>query len=87
MRPEVHPRRAAVAAEDPKPQEESKQQESEVPLAVAETEQAEGSLAEVVVQARIRNLRARVNTGPSAGGRVVLKTIVVVPKLVNIVVG
>ena len=44
---------ASILAEDPKPQEESKQQESEVPLVVAESEQAEESLAEVVVQSRI----------------------------------
>ena len=45
---------ASILAEDPKPQEESKQQESEVPLAaVAESEQAEESVAEVVVQGRI----------------------------------
>ena len=35
--------------------EESKQQEGEVPLAVAETEQADESLAEVVVQGHIRS--------------------------------
>ncbi|HEU5136719.1 MAG TPA: hypothetical protein VFU13_16350 [Steroidobacteraceae bacterium] len=35
--------------------EESKQQEGEVPLAVAETEQADESMAEVVVQGRIRS--------------------------------
>jgi hypothetical protein len=44
---------AAVAAEDPKQPEQSKQQEGEVPIAVAETEQADESLAEVVVQGRI----------------------------------
>jgi hypothetical protein len=49
------------AVPDPAPQpaapvaEESKQQEGEVPLAVAETEQADSGMAEVVVQARIRN--------------------------------
>ncbi len=31
---------ASILAEDPKPQEESKQQESEVPIAVAETEKS-----------------------------------------------
>jgi hypothetical protein len=46
---------AAIAAEDPKQQEESKQQEGEVPLPVAETEQSEDGVAEVVVQGRIRN--------------------------------
>ena len=46
---------ATIAAEDPKQQEESKQQEGEVPLPVAETEQAEDGVAEVVVQGRIRN--------------------------------
>jgi hypothetical protein len=44
----------AVAAEDPKQPEESKQQEGEVPLAVAESEQPEDGVAEVVVQGRIR---------------------------------
>jgi hypothetical protein len=34
---------------------ESKEQEGEVPIAVAETEQADESMAEVVVQGRIRN--------------------------------
>ncbi len=48
------PEVAAVAAEDPKQQEESKQEEGEVPLAVAESEQEE-DLAEVVVQGRVRN--------------------------------
>ena len=46
---------AAVAAGDPKQPEESKQQEGEVPLVVAESEQADGGLAEVVVQGHIRN--------------------------------
>jgi hypothetical protein len=45
----------AAIAEDPKPQEESKQQEGEVPLPVAEAEPAEGEIAEVVVQATIRH--------------------------------
>ena len=45
----------SIAAEDPKPQEDSKQQEGEVPLPVAESEQAEDGVAEVVVQGRIRN--------------------------------
>jgi hypothetical protein len=45
----------AIAAEDPKQQEESKQQEGEVPLPVAESEQPEDGVAEVVVQGRIRN--------------------------------
>jgi hypothetical protein len=48
---------AAIAAEDPKKPEESKQQEGEVPLAVAESEspQTDESLAEVVVQGHVRN--------------------------------
>src|SRR5687767_4916375 len=46
---------ASVMAEDPKQQDESKQQEGEVPLPVAESEQPEDGVAEVVVQARIRN--------------------------------
>jgi hypothetical protein len=46
---------AAIAAEDPKQQEESKQQEGEVPIAVAESEQADESMAEVVVQGHVRN--------------------------------
>ena len=45
---------ATVAAEDPKPQEESKQQEGEVPIAVAESAPPEGDMAEVVVQGSIR---------------------------------
>jgi hypothetical protein len=50
---------AEVVAEDPKPQEESKQQEGEVPVAVAETEKADAgpaddAVAEVVVQAKVR---------------------------------
>jgi hypothetical protein len=54
--PETVPESAAsITAEDPKPQEESKQQEGEVPLPVAETEQPEEGLAEVVVQGRIRH--------------------------------
>jgi len=62
--PEVPAEAAATAAEDPKPQEESKQQEGEVPLIVAESEQPEvgqfdagkvdETMAEVVVQARVR---------------------------------
>ena len=44
---------AAVVAEDPKPQEDSKQEEGEVPLAAVDSEPS--GLAEVVVQARIRN--------------------------------
>jgi hypothetical protein len=43
---------ATILAEDPKPDEESKQQESEVPIAVAETEQPDDKLTEVVVQGR-----------------------------------
>ena len=46
---------ASIAAEDPKQQEDSKQQEGEVPLPVAESEQTEDGVTEVVVQARIRN--------------------------------
>jgi hypothetical protein len=45
---------AVIAAEDPKPQEVSKQEEGEVPVAVAETEQSDADVAEVVVQGRIR---------------------------------
>ena len=45
----------SIAAEDPKQPEESKQQEGEVPLAVAESEQPDDSVAEVVVQGHIRN--------------------------------
>ncbi len=45
---------ATIAADDPKQQEESKQEEGEVPLAVAETEQPDEDVAEVVVQGRIR---------------------------------
>jgi hypothetical protein len=49
---------ASVTAEEAKQPEESKQQEGEVPLAVAETEPVEpveGDIAEVVVQGRIRH--------------------------------
>ena len=46
---------AAVAAEESKPAEESKQLEGEVPVAMAETEQADAGMAEVVVQARVRS--------------------------------
>ncbi|MEJ0084774.1 MAG: hypothetical protein WDO72_03785 [Pseudomonadota bacterium] len=46
---------ASIAAEDPKQQEDSKQLEGEVPLPVAESEQPEDGVAEVVVQGRIRN--------------------------------
>jgi hypothetical protein len=46
---------AQIAAEDPKQPQESKQQEGEVPIAVAETEQPDESLAEVVVQGHVRN--------------------------------
>ena len=53
---------AAVTAEDPKQQEDSKQQEGEVPLPVAETENtetetaaSEEDMAEVVVQGRVRS--------------------------------
>jgi hypothetical protein len=53
--PEVPAEVAAVVAEDPKPQEESKQQEGEVPLPVAESEDTEAGMAEVVVQARVRH--------------------------------
>ena len=52
--PEPVPEVAASVAEDPKPQEESKQQEGEVPQAVAESETPGDGIAEVVVQARIR---------------------------------
>ena len=44
---------AVVAAEDPKQQEGSKQQEGEVPLAVAESEQPEESPVEIIVQGRV----------------------------------
>ena len=62
---------AAVVAEDPKPPEESKQQEGEVPLAVAESEQRPRSdVPEVVVQGRIRNrheaIHDLVTEGPGA---------------------
>jgi hypothetical protein len=50
----MEPAVAQVVAEDPKQQDESKQVEGEVPLAVAGSEQPDG-LAEVVVQGRIRN--------------------------------
>ncbi|HEY2981562.1 MAG TPA: hypothetical protein VGJ22_10300, partial [Anaerolineales bacterium] len=48
---------ASVAAEDPKQPEDSKQQEGEVPLAVAESEQpqTDETPPEVVVQGHIRN--------------------------------
>jgi hypothetical protein len=46
---------ASVVAEDPKQPEESKQQEGEVPLPVAESEQPEAAMAEVVVQGHVRN--------------------------------
>lgn len=46
---------AQTIAEDPKPLEESKQQEGEVPAAVAETEPSEDDIAEVVVQAKVRH--------------------------------
>ncbi len=46
---------ASVAAEEPKQPEESKQQEGEVPIPVAESEQPEDGVAEVVVQGRIRH--------------------------------
>jgi hypothetical protein len=45
---------AAVAADDPKQPDESKQQEGEVPIAVAESEQPDAGMAEVVVQGHIR---------------------------------
>jgi hypothetical protein len=41
--------------EPPQAAEESKEKEGEVPLAVAETEDADSSIAEVIVQGRIRN--------------------------------
>src|SRR4029079_2256762 len=46
-----------VAAEDPKQQqpEESKQQEGEVPITVAEAEHRDADMAEVVVQGHVRN--------------------------------
>jgi hypothetical protein len=53
--PETPAEVAQVAAEDPKPQEESKQQEGEVPLPVAESEQPDETMAEVVVQGRVRH--------------------------------
>jgi len=46
---------ASVVAEDPKQPEQSKQQEGEVPIAVAETEQPDTGMAEVVVQGSNRN--------------------------------
>jgi hypothetical protein len=53
--PEAVEAAASIAAEDPKPEEDSKQQEGEVPLPVAESEQPEDGVAEVVVQGRIRH--------------------------------
>jgi hypothetical protein len=47
---------AVIAAEDPKQPEDSKQQEGEVPIEVAGTEQP-GALAEVVVEGRVRDRR------------------------------
>jgi hypothetical protein len=52
--PEAPVEIAAVTAEDPKQPEESKQQEGEVPIAVAESEQPDAGMAEVVVQGHIR---------------------------------
>jgi len=53
--PAAEPAAAEVAAEPAPPAEtESKQQEGEVPLAVAESEESEEDVAEVVVQGRIR---------------------------------
>ena len=46
---------AAVADAEPKQAEESKQQEGEVPLPVAESEQTDEGMAEVVVQGHVRN--------------------------------
>src|SRR5688572_20071237 len=54
LEPVLPPKVEAAVPEPPVVEEESKQQEGEVPLAVAETEQAEGDVAEVVVQASIR---------------------------------
>jgi hypothetical protein len=45
----------APPAAEPVAEEESKQQEGEVPVAVAETEQPDAGMAEVVVQGHIRN--------------------------------
>jgi hypothetical protein len=53
--PEPAPEAVAAAAEpEAKQPEASKQQEGEVPLAVAESEQPDDAVAEVVVQGRIR---------------------------------
>jgi hypothetical protein len=52
--PEAPAEVAEATAEDPKQPEESKQQEGEVPIAVAETEQPDAGMAEVVVQGHIR---------------------------------
>jgi hypothetical protein len=50
---------ATIAAEDPKPLADSKQEEGEVPIAVADSEQSE--IAEVIVQGRIRNRREAIH--------------------------
>jgi hypothetical protein len=54
--PDLSPATASAAAEAaPAAEPESKQQEGEVPLPVAETEQPDENMAEVVVQGHIRN--------------------------------
>ena len=53
--PEPAAEATASVVEDPKQPEESKQQEGEVPLPVAESEQPDQAMAEVVVQGRVRN--------------------------------
>ena len=61
---------ASIAAEDPKQQDESKQskqQESEVPLAVAESENADESLAEIVVQGHTRTRHEAIHDLVSEG--------------------
>jgi hypothetical protein len=53
--PAPEPAEPAPEPEAPVAEAESKQEEGEVPIAVAETEQPDADLAEVVVQGRIRN--------------------------------
>jgi hypothetical protein len=49
----------SIAADDPKQQDDSKQEEGEVPLAAVESESS--GIAEVIVQARIRNRREAIH--------------------------
>jgi hypothetical protein len=53
--PHIPGKPAATVLEVAEANDESKEKEGEVPLAVAETERADASMAEVVVQARIRH--------------------------------